>query len=57
VAEGDKVVAAYVMTATSQGHPIRLRGVFRFVVRDDAIAHRVDYWDGVTYLRQTGVDI
>ena len=57
MAEGDKVVAAYVMTATSQGHPIRLRGVFRFVVRDDAIAHRVDYWDGVTYLRQTGVDI
>lgn len=61
VVEGDHAVAAYRMTFVHQGddgqeHPVSLRGVFRFTVRDGQIAHRVDYWDGVAFQRQIGAD-
>lgn len=35
-------------------HPVTLRGMFRFEVRDGLIAHRVDYWDGLEFQRQVG---
>lgn len=59
VTEGDKVVVAYRMTADWQGedgelHPIAIRGVVRLRIVDDLVAHRVDYWDGTEFLRQTG---
>ena len=54
VADGDRVVAAYTLTASSDGHPVRLRGVMRFVVRGGEIVRRVDYWDSLSYLRQVG---
>lgn len=55
VADGDRVVVAYRMTATHQGHPVDLRGVFRLRIDVDAgqVSHRVDYWDALTFLRQT----
>jgi ketosteroid isomerase-like protein len=54
VADGPAVAAAYVMTATSDGHPIEIRGVMIFDVADGLITARTDYWDSLTYLRQTG---
>ncbi len=55
VAEGDKVVIAYTLRARWRDeHPIAIRGVFRFHVTDGLIIHRVDYWDGTEFLRQTG---
>jgi hypothetical protein len=41
------------MTAVAGGRPVAVRGVFRFLARDGLIAHRVDYWDGVDFERQT----
>jgi ketosteroid isomerase-like protein len=35
------------------GRPVRIRGMFRFTVRDGLIARRVDYWDGEDFRRQT----
>jgi steroid delta-isomerase-like uncharacterized protein len=54
VADGDRVVAAYRMTATHEGHAIDIRGVMRFGVTDGRIACRVDYWDSLVFLRQIG---
>jgi ketosteroid isomerase-like protein len=53
-ASGGRVVVAYRMTAEHDGHPIELRGVMRLWVSGGAVARRVDYWDGMTFLRQTG---
>ncbi len=50
--DGDRAAVAYTMTATVGGRLIVIRGVFRFLVRDGLIAHRVDYWDGADYQRQ-----
>jgi steroid delta-isomerase-like uncharacterized protein len=54
VAEGTAVVAAYVMMATRDGHPIEVRGVMLFEIADGEIRTRTDYWDSLTFLRQTG---
>ena len=62
VVEGAKVVVAYRLRADRLGDgadrspkPIDVRGVFRFVLRDGAIAHRVDYFDRITVEQQIGV--
>jgi ketosteroid isomerase-like protein len=57
VADGDRVVVAYTLRARAEGpdgvwRPVELRGVFRFVVREGLLAHRVDYWDSGVYLAQ-----
>jgi len=54
VSEGERVVAAYTLHASHSGHDVQIRGVMRFVIRDGAIAHRYDYWDGLTFLQQVG---
>ena len=54
VAEGDKVMAAYTMRATYEGHAIAVRGVMRLSIRDGLVAHRVDYYDALGFLRQIG---
>ncbi|MGH9209842.1 MAG: nuclear transport factor 2 family protein [Acidimicrobiales bacterium] len=54
VAQGDRVVVAYRMTATYHGKPIDLRGVFRLRIARGQVTHRVDYWDALTFLRQIG---
>ncbi len=50
---GNKVAAAYVMRAVSEGWPIEIRGVMRMTVIDGLITHRIDYFDSLTYLNQT----
>jgi ketosteroid isomerase-like protein len=54
VADGDRVVAAYLLTAEVSSRPIRIRGVMRMWVRDGLIARRVDYWDSKSFLDQVG---
>ena len=53
VVEGSRAAVAYRMTCRWQEHPVAIRGVFWFEVRDDVIAHRVDYWDSSEFQRQT----
>lgn len=61
VREGSKVVVAYRMRGQRESGserarlPIDVRGVFRFVVSDELIAHRADYRDGITVERQLGL--
>lgn len=53
-AGGDDVVVRYRLTATADGHPIDLDGMMWIAVRDGRITRRIDCWDGLTFLRQTG---
>ena len=53
IVEGGRAAVPYTLTAVVDGRPVRIRGVFRFEVRDGLIAHRVDYWDGEDFRRQT----
>lgn len=57
VVQGNDVVASYVMTAEDAGQPIRIEGVMLITVEDGLVARRDDYWDGLTYMRQVGVEI
>ena len=52
--DGDRVAAAYVMRARADAAPIEIRGVMRLMVRDGLIERRTDYFDSLTFLRQTG---
>ena len=52
--DGDRVAAAYVMRARFDGKPFEVRGVMRLTVRDGLIERRTDYFDSLTFLRQTG---
>ena len=52
--DGDRCAVAYRMSASWCGHPFSIRGVFRMRMRDGLVAHRVDYWDSLDFLRQTG---
>jgi ketosteroid isomerase-like protein len=52
VSQGDRAVAAYTMRADFQEKPIVIRGVQRLEVRDDKIAHRIDYWDSLQFILQ-----
>lgn len=53
IVDGARAAVPYTLTATVDGRPVRIRGIFRFTVRDGLIAHRVDYWDGEDFRRQT----
>jgi predicted ester cyclase len=51
--DGERAAAFYTMTASWQGNiPISIRGVQRFVVCDELIRHRTDYWDSAVFLAQ-----
>jgi ketosteroid isomerase-like protein len=54
IADGDRAAVAYEMHASHDGHPIAIRGVMRIDVRDGKVARRVDYWDALSFLKQTG---
>jgi ketosteroid isomerase-like protein len=59
IVDGDRVAAPYVLHAegTDPGGatvPLTIRGVMLLTLRDGLIAERVDIWDALTYLRQTG---
>jgi ketosteroid isomerase-like protein len=51
---GSDVVVRYRLTAHADGHPVDLGGMMWIAVRDGRIARRIDSWDGLTFLRQTG---
>lgn len=55
IAEGDRVWAAYTLHTVHGERPIAVRGVMRFRVEGDRIAHRVDYWDSLVFQRQAGL--
>jgi steroid delta-isomerase-like uncharacterized protein len=57
IADGERAAVPYRMTCrwiddVGGEHPVSLRGMFRFRVRDGLVAHRVDYWDGEEFRRQ-----
>lgn len=57
--DGDRAAVAYRMSFRTSGAdgrevPVSVRGMFRFRVTGGLIAHRLDYWDGVTVARQLG---
>ena len=54
IGDGPVVAVPYRMTATPAEGPVELRGVMVIEVRDGLVARRTDYWDSLTYLRQTG---
>jgi len=53
IADGARAAVEYRMTATSEGHPIDIRGVMVMTVADSLVERRTDYWDGLTFLHQT----
>ncbi len=53
IAAGHRVAVQYRLTATSDGHPIDVRGAMVLDVHDGLITRRTDYWDSLTFLRQT----
>lgn len=56
VAEADRVVVAYRMTARHEGYQVDLPGVMWFEIAGGRIRRRTDYWDSLSFLRQTGGD-
>lgn len=54
IVEGDRAAAAYVMRARVDGAPIEIQGIMRLTIRDGLIERRVDYFDSLTFLHQTG---
>ena len=55
IAEADKVAIAYDMKCLVDGHNISMQGVMMISVSNGLIRERCDYWDGLSYLRQTGI--
>jgi predicted ester cyclase len=53
IVEGDRAAVAYRMTFRLRGTPVLIRGMFRIRVEAGLLAHRVDYWDGADFARQT----
>ena len=52
--DGNRVAVAYRMTCDFEGHHIDIPGVMIMTLRDGLIAARSDYWDGLSFLKQTG---
>jgi ketosteroid isomerase-like protein len=59
IVDGDRVAAPYLLRATGTAPdgaeaPVEIRGVMLLRYEGDLIAERLDVWDSLTYLRQTG---
>jgi steroid delta-isomerase-like uncharacterized protein len=57
IVDEDRAALPYTMTFNwlgngPPGRPVQIRGMFRFRVVGQEIAHRVDYWDGSEVERQ-----
>ena len=48
------VIVRYRFEAAYDGTPIDIPGVMWFDVRDGLVSRRIDLWDSLTFLRQTG---
>ena len=55
VAEGQKVAVAYTLHTHVNDRDVAVRGVMRFRVEDDQIAHRIEYWDSLVFQQQAGL--
>ena len=55
IAEGDRVAAAYTLHTHVNGHDIAVRGIMRFRVEGQLVAHRTDYWDSLVFQQQAGL--
>ncbi len=53
IADEARVAVSYRMTASPAEGDVSIRGVMVIEVRAGLVAHRTDYWDALTYLRQT----
>jgi predicted ester cyclase len=56
VADGDRVMAAYTLHTHVNERDIAVRGVMRFRVEGQLIAHRTDYWDSLVFKQQAGLE-
>lgn len=54
VTQDQRVFVSYTMQAIADGSPVNIRGVVRLIIRDGLVAHRTEYFDSLTFLRQTG---
>lgn len=59
IVDGDRVAAPYLLhadvtAADGTTVPLRIPGVMLLTLRDGLVEERVDVWDALTYLRQTG---
>lgn len=54
LSEGERVAVAYKLKANNLGVDIEIDGMMLLTVAGDRIIRRVDYWDGLSYLHQTG---
>jgi ketosteroid isomerase-like protein len=54
IADGPWVSVCYRLRAEPDGTPVDIPGVMVIETRDGLVAGRTDYWDALTYLRQTG---
>jgi predicted ester cyclase len=58
IVDGDRVAAPYTLHADSKvgdaPRRVTIRGVMLLRIEDGLIAERLDIWDALTYLRQTG---
>jgi limonene-1,2-epoxide hydrolase len=55
VADGQRVAVAYVLHTHVNERDVAVRGVMRFRVEGDLIAHRIDYWDSLVFQQQAGL--
>ena len=55
IAEGNRVAVAYTLHTYVNHRDVAVRGLMRFRVEGQLIAHRVDYWDSQVFLRQAGL--
>ena len=53
IAEADRVAVVYKMSCRYADKPIAMQGVMIMTLRDGLIASRADYWDGMSFLKQT----
>ena len=56
IEDGDRVAVAYIMHAVDNNHPIEIRGVMFIFITEGLIARRSDYWDGLSYQQQMGMN-
>ena len=55
LADGNRVAVAYILRTTVNDRPISVRGVMRFRVEGNLVAHRTDYWDSLVFKQQAGL--
>jgi ketosteroid isomerase-like protein len=55
IVQGDNAAATYTMTFEQDSRTITIPGVMIFTIANGRIAVRKDYWDGLSYQRQTDI--